>query len=121
MFNQPSRSSIIFILVNILLLVLNSAHAQPPVISYPTPKNYVINNPITPLNPTNSGGAVPQSIYGQVGTMPIYGFNNVTGMATDLAGNLYIQDWGGHVIKKYTPQGEFTLFAGSGQPGKNDG
>ena len=39
-----------------------------PNISYQSPQTYTVNVPITPISPTNTGGAVPATIYGLVST-----------------------------------------------------
>jgi|HubBroStandDraft_3_1064219.scaffolds.fasta_scaffold00489_4 RHS repeat-associated protein len=44
-------------------------------------------------------------------------FNNPKGLAADSAGNLYIADAGNHRIRKVTPAGLITTFAGSGTRG----
>jgi gliding motility-associated-like protein len=92
----------------------------PPAISYPTPKSYVINNPITPLSPTNTGGAVPATIYGQVSTVA-GNFNIVTGVAVDASGNIYVEDYGNNQIKKITTGGTISVFAGNGSSGLING
>ena len=40
-------------------------------------------------------------------------FNAPSGVALDGAGNLYVSDYGDHTIRKITPQGDVTTFAGS--------
>ncbi|QDH70770.1 NHL repeat-containing protein [Marilutibacter alkalisoli] len=48
-------------------------------------------------------------------------FHTPSGLALDLAGNLYVADTGNHAIRKVTPAGVVTTLAGNGQPGFHDG
>lgn len=48
-------------------------------------------------------------------------FNYPNGIAVDKAGNQYIGDWSNHVIRKITPAGVVSTFAGTGIRGYKDG
>ncbi|MCF7221909.1 gluconolaconase [Marilutibacter chinensis] len=48
-------------------------------------------------------------------------FDTPSGLALDLAGNLYIADTGNHAIRKLTPAGQVSTLAGTGSPGFRDG
>ena len=61
------------VLLVILVFCPGFIFAQAPAIKYTTPHTYVINKPVTPLVPANTGGAVPAAIYGQVSTVADYG------------------------------------------------
>lgn len=108
----------------VVLLVFNtqSLCAQAPVIKYTTPHVYAINKPITPLVPTNTGGAVPATIYGTASVAAGPGnFSHVTGVTVDANGNIYVADFDRNVINKVTPSGNSSIFAGSGSIGYADG
>lgn len=48
-------------------------------------------------------------------------FNSPSGLTLDSGGNLYVVDSFNHRIRKITPAGDVSTFAGSGTPGKADG
>ncbi len=107
----------------------------PPQISYPHQEVYTNGTAITPLLPANSGGAVPATVYGQVsavaGELGVTGstngngtaatFNQPSGIAVDKNGNLYVTDQVANLIRKITPAGDVTTFAGSGLSGFQNG
>jgi len=48
-------------------------------------------------------------------------FGTINGFTTDLVGNLYLTDGAYHRIRKITPTGDVTLFAGNGSAASVDG
>jgi sugar lactone lactonase YvrE len=121
------RTCLNYFLVFILLLFCGDVIAQTaPVISYTTPQVYSIGATVS-LTPANTGGTVPANVYGSVstlaGTAGSAGYNNATGTAAkfnqpltmvgDASGNLYVCDFANNAIRKITPAGVVTTFAGS--------
>jgi RHS repeat-associated protein len=75
---------------------------------------------ITPLGVVSTLAGSGVSGYAD-GTGTAATFNNPTGLACDVSGNVYVADYGNHRIRKITPGGTVTLFAGSGVAGFNNG
>jgi len=75
---------------------------------------------------TTVAGSGPGTVYGFDGAL-VDGpadearFNDPSDVAVDAAGNLYVTDHLNHVIRKITPDGEVSTFAGTGEPGAIDG
>jgi hypothetical protein len=101
-----------------------------PVISYDNPPTFIVGNPIPIVTPYNVGGKVPNTIPGTVSTFAGTGiddeldgkginasFSNPLRVASDVAGNIYVTDNYGNVIRKIDQQANVTTIAGSGTQG----
>ncbi len=115
-----------------LLFTLNLVHSQAPIISYNTPNIFTVNQSIPNLVPNNSGGnVIAQTLVtafagsGSVGSADLNGieasFNLPTVVAIDSHGTIFVVDRSNHKIRKITPNGDVTTFAGSGISGSTDG
>ena len=90
---------------------------------------YVADNANSTIRKVSAAGVVTTlagsagSVNGSVdGTGAQASFSSPTGIALDLAGNLFVADRSGQVIRKVTPGGVVTTVAGSGdQRGSADG
>lgn len=115
-----------------LALTVNLVYSQAPNISYSTPNIFSLNQAITNIVPINTGGnVVAQRLVstlagsGTVGSANANGilasFNLPTVVALDSFGNVFVVDRSNHKIRKITPNGDVTTFAGSGVSGSVDG
>ena len=81
------------------------------------------NNKIRKISPTKVvstfAGSGLNGSYDDLGTAA--SFNSPLGIAVDAAGNVYVADTFNHKIRKISPAGEVTTFAGNGSTGSTDG
>lgn len=82
-----------------------------------------VNNLIRKITPDGMVSTLAGS--GQSGAIDSTGvnasFNGPSGLAVDLAGNVYVADTNNNLIRKITPDGMVTTIAGNGKAGAKDG
>ncbi len=107
-------------------LAVNIAVNSPPLIpkiSYAGPKTYTIGTAISPLSPSNVGGAVPphtmvstfagNGSFGSVnGASLAASFANPVGVVTNALGNMFVLDNSSGLVRKISPTGVVSTFAG---------
>jgi RHS repeat-associated protein len=111
---------------------LNVNIVMPLAISYMGPQTYLTGAVITALSPAVTGGTVSPA--GQTSTFAGTGsagstngtgtsasFNQPLGATVDPLGNIYVAEGISHLIRKITPAGVVTTFAGSGSQGFMNG
>jgi sugar lactone lactonase YvrE len=67
---------------------------------------------------TLAGSDVPGFVDG-IGS--VAKFNNPSGIVIDAGGNLFVSDYSNHCIRKITPRGVVSTYAGTGRPGALNG
>lgn len=83
--------------------------------------NHVIRR-ITPAGVVSTVAGSPGLVGSADGTGAQARFRNPNGLAIDAQDNLYVVDWGNHTLRKITPAGEVSTFAGTaGEAGAADG
>src|SRR5258708_2441825 len=88
---------------------------QAPTLSYSSPQTYTAHVAITPLTPTSSGVAAPTGAYGSPVVLGSGLTRNMSGIAVDAGGNMYVMDHGGSgVLKKIAADGSSTTVIASG-------
>ncbi len=110
-----------------------AVYSQIPDISYDRHYQFVVGNPVTPVVPVNTGGAIPPVAYGTTttiagstrsfadGTGKDAKFNFPQGIAVDASGNIYVADRSNHRIRKILPDGTTSTIAGTGNAGFTNG
>jgi sugar lactone lactonase YvrE len=83
-------------------------------------QNHTIRK-ITPLGEVTTLAGSAGNTGNANGTGSVARFNRPFGVALDGATNIYIADCNNHKIRKITPAGEVSTYAGSGVIGTNDG
>jgi len=89
---------------------------------YVADKNNSTIRKITPAGAVSTLAGMPDTPGNTDGTGAAARFNAPAGLAVDAAGNLFVADQYNHTIRRITPDGAVTTFAGAaGVPGGTDG
>src|ERR1700748_2199733 len=117
----------ISLLILWMVAMVINASAQAPSIAY-TGSTALASGTAFTITPTNTGGAVPVTVYGKVtsiagnpygatgyvnGTGDDAQFNLPSAIVGDASGNIYMADYSNNAIRKITSAGVTTTFAGS--------
>ena len=134
MIKQPSKCrAYLFGLLCLIGCALKVNAQTAPNISYTNTQTIVAGTTITPIVPVNTGGAVAPNgqtslLAGTLGTAGYQDgtgggakFSNPIGMAMGPDGNIYVADQGAARIRKVTPAGVVTTFAGTGVASAQNG
>jgi gliding motility-associated-like protein len=130
---KPIFINLLFICF-LLLFFTTQINAQAPAIKYNSPQSYKINAAISPLTPSNTGGIVKGGTLGPIAAFAGNGtigaadgpganasFHYPFGLISDESGNLFVADYDNNKIRKITPEGIVSTFAGNGTRGSENG
>ncbi|WP_130734936.1 T9SS type A sorting domain-containing protein [Flavobacterium sp. J27] len=106
--------------------------AQAPIISYPTPNTFFVNETITPLMPSNSGGSIPSEpvvstlagtgLAGALdGTITSASFNYPTVVTSNNQNDIIVVDRSNHKIRVISNFVTVSTLAGTGSLGAQNG
>ncbi|AYL96400.1 gliding motility-associated C-terminal domain-containing protein [Mucilaginibacter celer] len=119
----------------LLGLVVTAGFGQAPHIVYANPQPYTVGSAITVLSPSNTGGAVPATVYGTVstfagqpglrgtndGSLTTALFDGPWGITNDVTGNFYVVDEQSGIVRIISTLNQVSTYAGSGSWGYHDG
>jgi gliding motility-associated-like protein len=109
-----------------ITIQVNAGPVTPPAgarpnISYPTPPVFTVNERIADLLPTNTGGAIPSTVYAQTPTTIANNLVNVAAVAVDKNGFVYVSERGNNQIKMIDLATNTIVTYGTGAAGTNNG
>jgi len=128
------RNAALLLSLFFCFVIERSSAQTAPVISYDNPPTFIVGNSIPVVKPYNMGGPVPNTIPGTVSTFAGSGidneadgqgasasFSNPVRLTSDIAGNIYVTDNYGNVIRKIDALANVSTIAGTGTQGSADG